>query len=82
MIGVLSGGNQQKVILGRCMARDAGILLLDEPTVGIDVGAREEIYHLISEMVSDGASVILASSDINEILQMSDRIAVIAMARL
>ncbi len=78
LIGVLSGGNQQKVILGRCMARDAGILLLDEPTVGIDVGAREEIYHLISEMVSDGASVILASSDINEILQMSDRIAVIA----
>ena len=78
LIGVLSGGNQQKVILGRCMARNAKVLLLDEPTVGIDVGAREEIYHLISEMVSDGTSVILASSDINEIMQMSDRIAIIA----
>lgn len=78
LVGVLSGGNQQKVIMGRCMARNARILLLDEPTVGIDVGAREEIYHLISEMVTDGTSVILASSDINEILQMSDRIAVIA----
>lgn len=77
-VGVLSGGNQQKVVLARCMAGKNKIFLLDEPTVGIDVGAREEIYSLISEIVKSGSSVLLASSDLNEILAVSDRIAVIA----
>ncbi|MDO4276863.1 MAG: sugar ABC transporter ATP-binding protein [Eubacteriales bacterium] len=77
-VGVLSGGNQQKVVLARCMAGKNRIFLLDEPTVGIDVGAREEIYSLISEIVQSGSSVLLASSDLNEILEVSDRIAVIA----
>jgi len=77
-ISSLSGGNQQKVIMSRCLARDAKIILLDEPTVGIDVGAREEIYNLISEIVSTGTTVVIASSDMNEILRMCDRIAIIA----
>lgn len=82
VVEVLSGGNQQKVILARCMARNAKIILLDEPTVGIDVGAREEIYALISEFVSGGAAVILASSDMNEVLGTADRIAVLAHGRI
>ena len=77
-VGTLSGGNQQKVILARCLARNSKIFLLDEPTVGIDVGAREEIYTLISEIVKEGASIILASSDLNEILQVCDRVAILA----
>jgi len=77
-IGVLSGGNQQKVILARGLSRNARVFLLDEPTVGIDVGARSEIYQLISEIVKDGAAVLLASSDVNEILETCDRIAIIA----
>lgn len=81
-ISSLSGGNQQKVILSRCLSRNSKIILLDEPTVGIDVGAREEIYQLISTIVSQGASVILASSDINEILRMSDRIVVISQGEV
>ena len=82
VVEVLSGGNQQKVILARCMARNAKIILLDEPTVGIDVGAREEIYALISEFVSEGAAVVLASSDMNEVLSTADRIAVLAHGRI
>lgn len=77
-VGTLSGGNQQKVIMGRCIARDARVYLLDEPTVGIDVGAREEIYQLIFNIVSEGASVLLASSDMTEILETCDRIAIIS----
>lgn len=77
-VGSLSGGNQQKVIMSRCIARKAKVYLLDEPTVGIDVGAREEIYQLISNIVSEGASVLVASSDMTEILEICDRIAIIS----
>ena len=77
-VGTLSGGNQQKVIMGRLIARNARVYLMDEPTVGIDVGAREEIYQLISDIVSKGSSVLLASSDMTEIMENCDRIAVIA----
>jgi ribose transport system ATP-binding protein len=82
LVGVLSGGNQQKVILARSLAREAKIFLMDEPTVGIDVGAREEIYELISEIVRGDASVLIASSDMNEILEVCDRIAIIAAGRI
>lgn len=78
VVGSLSGGNQQKVIMGRCIARKAKVYLLDDPTVGIDVGAREEIYQLISDIVSEGASVLVASSDLTEILEICDRIAIIS----
>ncbi len=81
-VSVLSGGNQQKVIMARCLAHQAKVFLLDEPTVGIDVGARGEIYQLISEIVQEGSSVLLASSDINEIMQTCDRVVVLSHGRV
>jgi ABC-type sugar transport system ATPase subunit len=70
----LSGGNQQKVLLGRCLLTIPKILLLDEPTRGIDVGAKREIYKFISDYTKEGKAVIMVSSEIPEILSMSDRI--------
>ncbi len=81
-VASLSGGNQQKVILARSISKGARVFLLDEPTVGIDVGAREEIYQMIDRIVREGASVVLASSDMTEILDNCDRIAVIANGRI
>ena len=81
-VSVLSGGNQQKVILARCLEREAKIFLMDEPTVGIDVGARAEIYQLISNIVKEDAAVLIASSDLNEILEVCDRAAIIANGRI
>ena len=72
----LSGGNQQKVILSRWLLTDPEILLLDEPTRGIDVGAKSEIYEIMDELVSKGVSIILISSELPEVIGMSDRIAV------
>ncbi|MBW1672155.1 MAG: sugar ABC transporter ATP-binding protein [Deltaproteobacteria bacterium] len=72
----LSGGNQQKVILARCLATNSEIILFDEPTRGIDVGAKQEIYELINELVAEGKGVLLISSDMPELLGMSDRIIV------
>jgi ribose transport system ATP-binding protein len=76
-IKTLSGGNQQKCVLARLMAADCDILLLDEPTRGIDVGARSEIYALINALVERGKAVIVASSDLPEVLGISDRILVV-----
>jgi len=73
----LSGGNQQKVVLARAMLADPAVLILDEPTRGIDVGARAEIYTLISRLAQQGKAILLVSSEINEILALSDRILVI-----
>lgn len=70
----LSGGNQQKVLLGRCLMRKPQIVLLDEPTRGIDVGAKEEIYHLIFQLASEGKSVIIVSSEMAEIINLCDRV--------
>ncbi len=81
-VSVLSGGNQQKVILARCLEREAKIFLMDEPTVGIDVGARAEIYQLISNLVKEDAAVLIASSDLNEILEVCDRAAIIVNGRI
>lgn len=81
-VSVLSGGNQQKVILARCLEREAKIFLMDEPTVGIDVGARAEIYQLISNIVKEDAAVLIASSDLNEILEVCDRAAIITNGRI
>ncbi len=72
----LSGGNQQKVVIAKWLARDCDILIFDEPTRGIDVGAKSEIYHLMNELVSLGKSIIMISSEMTEILRMSDRIIV------
>lgn len=74
----LSGGNQQKVVLAKTLAQNAQILIFDEPTRGIDVGAKQEIYLLMNEMVSAGKSIIMISSDMEELLGMSDRILVLS----
>jgi len=72
----LSGGNQQKVVLGRWLASKAEILILDEPTRGIDVGAKQEIYKLMEELAQSGVSIIMISSELPEVLRMGDRILV------
>ena len=72
--GNLSGGNQQKVILAKWLLQDCDILLLDEPTQGIDVVAKEEIYKLIREMTAAGKSVIVVSSELQELLRVCDNI--------
>ena len=72
----LSGGNQQKVVIAKWLTRDCDILIFDEPTRGIDVGAKSEIYNLMNELVSQGKSIIMVSSEMTEILRMSDRILV------
>ncbi len=74
LIGNLSGGNQQKVIIGRWLATNPKILILDEPTRGVDVGAKSEIYAIMNELVKKGMSIIMISSELPEIINMSDRI--------
>ena len=73
-VGNLSGGNQQKVLLAKWMFADPDVLILDEPTRGIDVGAKYEIYCIINDLVAAGKSVIMISSELPEVLGMSDRI--------
>ena len=77
----LSGGNQQKVVIAKWLARDCDILIFDEPTRGIDVGAKSEIYHLMNELVKEGKSIIMISSEMTEILRMSDRVIVMCEGR-
>lgn len=81
-VGTLSGGNQQKVLLGRWLLTRPQILILDEPTKGIDVGAKAEIHALISGMASNGAAIILISSEMPEVLGMSDRVVVVHEGRI
>jgi len=78
----LSGGNQQKVVISKWLTRDCDILLFDEPTRGIDVGAKDEIYKLLTKLASEGKSIIMISSELPEILRMSDRIAVMCEGKL
>lgn len=69
-----SGGNQQKIMLAKCRTRSADVLVFDEPTVGVDVGTRSEIYRFIKKLCQAGAAVILVSSDLPEILNLSHRV--------
>jgi len=73
----LSGGNQQKVVLGKWLACDSDIIIFDEPTRGIDVGAKQEIYYLMNQLVQEGKSIIIVSSELPEIIGMCDRVLVI-----
>ena len=82
VIGNLSGGNQQKVIIGRWLATTPDILILDEPTRGVDVGAKAEIYAIMNELVKQGMSIIMISSELPEIINMSDRIYVMREGRV
>jgi ribose transport system ATP-binding protein len=70
----LSGGNQQKVVIARSLCCKSSIFLFDEPTQGVDVGAKVEIYHLLNDIVRRGAAVLIASSELPELLGMCDRI--------
>jgi methyl-galactoside transport system ATP-binding protein len=78
----LSGGNQQKVIIGRWLLTDPDVLLLDEPTRGIDVGAKYEIYQLILDLANKGKTVIMVSSEMPELLGVCDRIVVMSGGRV
>ena len=80
-VGSLSGGNQQKVVIAKWLLRDCDILIFDEPTRGIDVGAKSEIYKLMNQLASEGKSIIMISSDMPELLRMSDRIVVMCEGR-
>ena len=78
----LSGGNQQKVVIAKWLINDADILIFDEPTRGIDVGAKSEIYTLMNELAAQGKSIIMISSELPEVLRMSDRIVVMCEGRV
>ena len=81
-IRYLSGGNQQKVVIGKWLLADSKVLIMDEPTRGIDVGAKVEIYELMNELTEEGAGILMISSDLPEVLGMSDRILVMAGGRI
>ncbi|MCL2598447.1 MAG: ATP-binding cassette domain-containing protein, partial [Firmicutes bacterium] len=81
-IGTLSGGNQQKVVIGRWLLTNPKILLLDEPTRGIDVGAKYEIYELINKLASEGNAVMVISSEMEELFGITDRMLVMSNGRL
>ena len=82
MISSLSGGNQQKVIFGKWLEREPKVFMMDEPTRGIDVGAKYEIYDLIIQMAKQGKSIIVVSSEMPEILGITNRIGVMSNGRL
>jgi len=81
-IRYLSGGNQQKVVIGKWLLADSKVLIMDEPTRGIDVGAKVEIYELMNELTENGAGILMISSDLPEVLGMSDRILVMSGGRI
>ena len=81
-VAQLSGGNQQKVLLGRALLHDPAVLLLDEPTRGVDVGARAEVHRLLRELAGRGKAIVVASSDLEELSVLADRIVVLARGRV
>ena len=80
-VGKLSGGNQQKVVLAKWLAVKPRVLILDEPTRGVDIGAKAEIYALIRQIAADGVGIVLISSELPEVLGLSDRIIVLREGR-
>jgi ribose transport system ATP-binding protein len=73
IVSQLSGGNQQKIVIGKWLTRGARLYLLDEPTRGIDVGAKAEVYSLIEQLLEAGSAVLLVTSDLSELVQLADR---------
>jgi len=82
LAGRLSGGNQQKVVLSKWLVRGARVYLFDEPTRGIDIGAKTEVFHLMDELVRNGGAILMVSSEMPELLQVADRILVMRQGRL
>jgi len=82
LVGRLSGGNQQKVVIAKALMTEPDVLILDEPTRGIDVGAKAEIYQIMDQLVKSGMSIIMISSELPEVLAMSDRIAVMSSGKI
>jgi ribose transport system ATP-binding protein len=82
MVRTLSGGNQQKVVLARWLLRGCRVLLLDEPTRGVDVGARSEIYALVRRLASQGVAIVVVSSEVEEVLGLADRVLVVSEGRV
>jgi ribose transport system ATP-binding protein len=78
----LSGGNQQKVVIAKWLTKDCDILIFDEPTRGIDVGAKEEIYRLLNDLAAQGKSIIMISSELPEVLRMAHRVLVMSEGRI
>jgi len=78
----LSGGNQQKVVLAKWLSPKVDIIFFDEPTKGIDIGAKQEIYRLLEDLVEEGKSIIMVSSELPEIIGMSDRIIIMNKGRI
>jgi ribose transport system ATP-binding protein len=81
-VSELSGGNQQKVVIAKWLFRDCDILIFDEPTRGIDIGARFEIYQLLADLADKGKAVIVVSSDLNELLALCDRVIVMSAGKV
>ena len=81
-VSTLSGGNQQKVVIAKWLATTPRVLLVDEPTRGIDVGTKAEVHHLLSQLAADGVAVLMVSSELPEVLGMADRILVMHEGRL
>ena len=81
-VSTLSGGNQQKVVLGKWLARNPSLLIIDEPTRGIDVGTKAEVHRLLNDLVADGMAVLMISSELPEVLGMADRVLVLHEGRL
>ena len=82
VVGKLSGGNQQKVVLSKWLFAEPEVLILDEPTRGIDVGAKYEIYEIINKLADSGKAVIVISSELPEVLGMADRVLVLCEGRI
>jgi ribose transport system ATP-binding protein len=82
LVGNLSGGNQQKVVIGRWLATKPKILILDEPTKGVDVGAKAEIYAIMNELAKQGVAIIMISSELPEVINMSNRVNVMSGGRI
>ncbi len=81
-VNLLSGGNQQKTVLAKWLATDSKVLIFDEPTRGIDVGAKQEIYRLMNDLISDGIAIIMISSEMEELLGMADRLVVFSEGQI
>ena len=82
VVGTLSGGNQQKVVLAKWLATEPSVLIIDEPTRGIDVGTKSEVHQMLSDLAGQGMAILMISSELPEVLGMADRILVMREGRL